>query len=288
MFRSFNSGYFSALLSSILFGTMPVFGKSLTSVNPLILSLLISITTMLITIPLTIPMKLTVDKKNLLLILILACLGTVLAPNIYLLGLHNSSSSDAAILSNSEIIFTIIFAIIIFKEKFKKSNYVPLILISAGVLIISTKLDFTNLWINFNWSNLLIIISMLFWSFDNNISKIITQKLNSIQIVQIKTIIGSIIILLIIFISKSDIYVNANITHTLILSVISFGVPMILLYNAIRKIGTIMSILVLATSPIFGIIYSVIFLNENIYDYQLLSIVIMISGIIILYKYEKN
>ena len=267
---------------------MPILGKSLTTTNPLMISLFISVITMIMTIPLTFSKKLPlISRKNLLLILILACLGTVLAPNIYLLGLHNSLPSDAAILSNSEIIFTIIFALVIFKEKLKKSNYVPLILISIGVLIISTKLDFTNLLISFNMSNILIIMSMLFWSFDNNISKIIVKKLNAVQIVQIKTIFGSIIILMVIFISKSDINIHTDIIHAITLSVVSFGLPMILLYNAIRNIGTIMSILILSTSPIFGIMYSIIFLGENIYDYQLLSIIVMISGIIILYKYEK-
>lgn len=287
-FKSFNIGYFSALLSSILFGTMPIFGKSLTSINPLTISLLIAIITMTMTLPITFSKKLPlISRKNLLLILILACLGTVLAPNIYLLGLRDSSLSDAAILSNSEIIFTIIFTIVIFKEKLKRSNYVPLILISTGVLIISTKLDFTNLLVSFNIGNILIIMSMLLWSFDNNISKIITQKLNAIHIVQIKTIFGSIIILMIVFISKSDINIHTNMVHAIILGVVSFGLPMILLYNAIRNIGTIMSILILSTSPIFSILYSTIFLGENIYGYQLISIIAMISGIIILYKYEK-
>ncbi|MCY3853769.1 MAG: DMT family transporter [Thaumarchaeota archaeon] len=292
-FKSFNTGYFSALASSILFGTMPILSKNVVIENSLTISLVIAMVTMLIMIPFASKntilnlnlLKLT--RNNVILVIILALLGTVLAPNIYFIGLRHSSASDAAILSNSEIIFTIILALIVFKEKLIRTNYVALILISVGILIISTKLDFSNLLININEGNILIITSMLMWSFDNNISKILIRKLNPIHIVQIKTTIGAIIIFLLINILNIEIKINNEyIFYTVTLGIISFGLPMLFLYNAIKNLGTILSILILSTSPIFGVIYSVIFLNDKIHSYQVVSILIMIIGILVLYKYR--
>ena len=253
---------------------------------------MIAIITTSITIPLSykntiLHLNSKLTRNHLILIIILALLGTVLAPNIYFIGIQNSSSSDAAILSNAEIIFTVFFALILFKEKLPKSNYLPLILISFSVLVISTKLNILNLLIDINKSNFLIIISMLLWSFDNNISKILFRNFSTIQLVQIKTALGSAIILLIIWIFNINITINhENILSIVVLSIISFTLPMLFLYHAIKNVGTIFSILVLSTSPIFGILYSVIFLNENMHDYQIIAILIMFIGILLLYKYK--
>ncbi len=284
--RSFYIGYFSAILSAIFFGSMSVIAKPISIENPLLLAATISLITAAIITPLKKNINLKLTKKNFVLILIIACLGTILAPIIYFLGLRYSTASDTVILTNSEVIFTILLAIIFFKERLKLIDFTSLILITIGIVIITTNFNIFNMFIDIkNTGNLLIIISMLLWSLDSNISKYLTKYVDIISIVQLKATIGCVIIFIIILATNTTLKFNIiNTPNLIILSIISFSLPILFFYSAIKNIGIIKTTLILSTTPIFGLLYSTIFLKEKIQDYQLIAVCIMLIGIFILNK----
>ena len=76
----------------------------------------------------------------------------------------------------------------------------------------------------------------------------------------------------------------SKIFNVIFLGLIGFAVPMLLFYFALKKIGTVKTILIFSTSSIFGVIFAMVFLNEQIQEYQILAMGIMVIGIVLLKK----
>ena len=60
------------------------------------------------------------------------------------MGLEKTTASDTVILSNGETIFTVLLAIMLFKEKLKPLGYLAVVLVLTGVIIVTTNLEFSN------------------------------------------------------------------------------------------------------------------------------------------------
>ncbi|HKG29948.1 MAG TPA: DMT family transporter, partial [Nitrososphaeraceae archaeon] len=210
-----------------------------------------------------------------------------------------------SILLNGEMAFTVLFAILFFKEKLDRIGYVGIVLIFVGLIIVSAGNSLT--WIlslsspyslqesisNFRvgFGDMLILLSTLFWAVDNNISKILTKRVNIARIVQLKSAIGGIILLLItgIFVPQF-IPIVKNINLTQILNIVALGVggfaaSIFFFLYGLRIIGTVKTVIIFSTSSIFGVMFATIFLNESIDVYKIgISIGIIISGIYLVNK----
>lgn len=100
-----------------------------------------------------------INKKDYLFIFTVTILGAAIAPAMYFLGLQNTSASDAALLANGEIIFSIIFALIIFKnERLQPIGYMSIILVMIGIIVVTTNLQFDKSSLSkVNYGDILII-----------------------------------------------------------------------------------------------------------------------------------
>jgi drug/metabolite transporter (DMT)-like permease len=84
-------------------------------------------------------------------------------------GLSNTSASDSSILINSEILFSILLAIVLFNEKLIRREILALILVLVGILTLTTNMQFlssssSNSFLQFNFGNILIVGATLFWA----------------------------------------------------------------------------------------------------------------------------
>jgi drug/metabolite transporter (DMT)-like permease len=77
----------------------------------------------------------------------------------------NRPASNAAILSNTEIVFTILIAVLFFREKIKPVGYVGVLLVLFAVIIITTNqnLQILNPLSKINYGDFLVVASTLFW-----------------------------------------------------------------------------------------------------------------------------
>jgi drug/metabolite transporter (DMT)-like permease len=94
----------------------------------------------------------------------------------YFLGLQNTSASDAALLANGEIIiFSIIFALLIFKnEMLQLIGYMSIILVIIGIIVVTTNLQFDKYSLSkVTYGDILIIGATILWAADNNRSKLL-------------------------------------------------------------------------------------------------------------------
>ena len=270
-----------------MFGSISTLAKPIvTDFDPILLASIASLITAAVLTPITIQSKFNVSRKNIKIIFAIAILGAVIAPSLYFIGLKTTSASNATILANTEIVFTVLIATLIFRYKLNRYGGLSAILVFIGIFIITTKLDFSKTPIDLtNPGNLLIVLTMLCWSIDNNLSKILTKSIDTKRIVQLKSAIGGAVLIVLAIIFKIPLVFDASkIFNVIFLGLIGFAVPMLLFYFALKKIGTVKTILIFSTSSIFGVIFTMVFLNEQIQEYQILAMGIMVIGIVLLKK----
>jgi drug/metabolite transporter (DMT)-like permease len=182
-----------------------------------------------------------VKKGDYAILLLIGLIGAGIAPFLYFEGLKRTTASDASVLGGGEMLFTVILALLFFKEKLTKVGYFGMSITLVGITLISLSFtSFSNIQNNYNFFNysfnfgdILIIFSMLLWGLDNNISKIISKRIsNTSKIVFIKSLTGGIILLLVSFLLGYK--VNFDITqipYLLILGIGAFGLSLFFSWN---------------------------------------------------------
>ncbi len=290
--RSIRIGYASAILCAVLVGSISTVSKPvLVNSNPLIYASFVYLLASVSSLPLGYKAKNSkIIKKDWPVLLAITLSGAVIAPILFFTGLKQTTASDTAILSNAETIFTVLFALIFFKERLKPIGYLAVVLVIVGLMIVTTNLQFTNLLLDLKkMGNLLVILSMVFWALDNNLSKIVTHRINISKIVQLKGSIGGFIILIFALLTGSSVNISlVQIPNLLLVGLIGFGVSLYLFLHSLKRIGTVKTILIYSTGTIFGLSFATVFLHEMIGAYQIVSVALMLSGIYLITKEGEN
>lgn len=201
----------------------------------------------------------------------------IFAPILLMFGIRGTTSGNASLLNNFEIVATSIIALIIFKETISKKLWIAiaLVTISSGIL----TFDLSSL--EFTWQSLLIISAAICWGFENNFTRKISSK-SSYEIVTIKGLccgIGSIIIG---FIIGEQFPLSIYLLYALILGFVAYGLSIFFYIKAQAKLGAAKTSAFYAVNPFIGVILSLIILKEvpnwNFY----VALAIMIAGTVLI------
>lgn len=281
-------GYASAILASALFGSVPTIAKPIVSnVNVLLLSALVYLIAALAFTPIA-QRKTSFARKDYWILFTVAICGATVAPLLYFLGLNQSTASDTSLLSNAEIAFTVLLALIFFKERLKPVGFVAVGLVLFGVTIITTNLQVTSSLFQINSGHLLILGSTALWALDNNLSRIISTRIDSARLVQLKYAIGGAIMLGIVFAMRIPFQISeTQIPYLILLSILGFGGSLYFFVQSLKRIGTIRTIVIFSMSSVFGLGFAGIFLHEQISAFQIIAIVIMLTGIYLINRKES-
>jgi len=284
-------GYVFAILAAVMFGSVSVVAKPLvSSVDPILLASLVYIISAITLSPFAQKKKKNLTKRDLLLVLSIALCGAVIAPSLYFVGLTHASASDAALIANGEVFFSVLLAVIFFREKLRVVGWIAILLVLAGMVIITTNLDFTTFTLQqIHYKDMLLIISMLFWALDNNLSRYLTQKMDVANIVQIKSAIGGILLLVIaLLVFRVDINIETNqIIPILLLGIVGFAASLFFFLQGLKRIGTVRTITIFSMSSVFGVTAAALFLGEQIGLYQIIAAGIMILGVYLVSRKEN-
>jgi len=118
-------GYISAIIGALLFGSVSTVAKPIvSSINPLMLACLVYLISGLAITPVVKPVKNPMNRKDYSPLLIISISGAVVAPTMFFFGLKLTTAADSSLLSNGEIIFSIILALTLFGEKLNRIGYV--------------------------------------------------------------------------------------------------------------------------------------------------------------------
>lgn len=280
-------GYASIIAAAALFGSVFTIAKSiLVTIDPLTLSALTYVISGLALVPFGRASFRLGSSKEYAYIIIVSLLGAAAAPALLLYGLSMSSSSDASILSNVEMIFTIILSAVFFGERPKGHGGIAgVIIVIIGLTIATTDLKFSGTLFELKIGNLLVLASMLMWAVDNNFSRKLTisSTASPAKIAMMKSLIGGAILLSvalalgagprIVSISPKDWVV------IVLMSVSGFGAALLLFLTALKRIGTVRTMTGFSMTPVFGIAIAVILGGESISAFQVSATAMIIGGI---------
>ncbi|MGQ9781853.1 MAG: DMT family transporter [Nitrososphaeria archaeon] len=283
-------GYLSGIVAAALFGSIATVGKvTVSDVNPILLSCIgYAIATIVLT-PFARRSNFRLERRDYMLIFVATLFSSVMATVLYFMGLQWTTASDTAILSNGEQVFTILFAVLFFHEKLKKIDYVAMMMILAGVFIVTTGLQPAHLLLEMTVGNLLVLLATMCWAVDNNVSKIMTERMNVVRYAQVKSTLSGLILAAVVLLLGIPLNVDSRQWPNIIfLGVVGYAASLYFFLQALKRIGTVKTILVFSTSAVFGLTFAVTFLKESMSVYQVVAIAIMMSGVYLMNKNDAR
>lgn len=270
-------------MSAILYGSISAVAKpSLTNIHPILLSALIYLVIGISFLFIYIKSRqfFVTNKLSLGFIFLVGIFGAVLGPILYFTGLSLTDASIASVLINAEFIFTIIMAFFILKEKLTRLGIIGIACILAGLLILNINPDeltddFQNQYLV---GNILIISATIFWALDNTITNVIlTRNVPIWTVLQLKSIIGGTISLLIIFFLNIPFtFETHDIPVLLFLSLGGFAGSLFLFMKGLKEVGAVKSVMIFSTSSLFGVIFAIILLTEQVNISRLVTSLIFV------------
>lgn len=281
-------GYISVLVASALFGSVFTVTKlPLANIDPLALSAIIYVISGLTLVPFA-KASFRLQKREARYMIAITVFGAVAAPLLLLHGLQLTSASQAAILSNGEMLFTVVLSSLFFGERPRgRVGFSALALVIIGLFMATTDLNFSDAFLAFNSGNFMILASMLFWAIDNNFSRKLTtfSDISPAKIAMIKSLAGGLVILALTAITGKWTaleHIDPKLWLVIIaISASGFGGALLFFLAGIKRIGTIKTMTVFSTTPIFGILFAAAALGESISIYQGIATSLIITGILL-------
>jgi len=220
-------------------------------------------------------------------IFIIAVIGIaeVLGLVTYFFGLKQTTAVNASILTNSEIVFAVLIALVVFRERLHKKEFLPFTAIIAGIFVlplvydlIQSKLTLTSML----YGNLLILLSCAICAIDITLCKYITS-IDPKRITQLVSFVGAGTILFIMAILQIPFNVDLKqLPSIIILGFFGTGMATFLFLTALKLIGTTRTVLLYSTNFAFGVVLAMIFLHEAINMVNITSIALASIGIYLL------
>ncbi|MBE5887528.1 MAG: DMT family transporter [Lachnospiraceae bacterium] len=204
----------------------------------------------------------------------------IFAPILLMNGLVITSSANATLLNNFEIVATSIIALVIFKEVVSKRLWIAIALVTLSSVILTFEGAGS---FNFNIGSLLVLGATICWGFENNCTNKISNK-SSEEIVTIKGIFSGLGSLIAAFIIGEQLPGLLYIACVLILGFVSYGLSINFYISAQKHIGAAKTSAYYAVAPFLGVVFSLILLGERPGIQFYVALVVMILGTIMIVR----
>jgi len=206
----------------------------------------------------------------------------------YFYGISTSTAVNASIFSNSEIIFSLVIAMMVFKERLHIKECIPFSMIIIGMMIIPIGNDLyqNNLSLgSLVTGDLLIIFSGLLYAIDITLCKYIGERFDVKKTVQMTSFICAAITISIIALFQIPMDVELiQLPSILIMSILGTGMSTLLFLTGLKLIGAVRTVLLYSTMSVFGILFSGLILSEVITPIDIFSTMLVLAGIFLLRK----
>jgi len=264
--RRFALGAASGLGSAILFGVSAPFAKVLLpQVSPWLLAGLLYLGAGLGLSILRLAMRERgghrsdgLTRKDAPRLLAIAVIGGAVGPVLLLIGLSRVSGVAGSLLLNLEGIFTMILAVLVYRERLGRLEAGGALLVIAGAILLTYR---PNAWRADLVGALAIGGACFCWALDNNLTRLLSVR-NPIQIVQIKTLsagMGNVALALM----AGHRAPMTILPAALLLGFVSYGLSIVLDVYALRYIGAAREAAFFAIAPFAGALAAVPLLHER-------------------------
>ncbi|WP_457752929.1 DMT family transporter [Thermococcus sp.] len=292
-------GYVSAVLAALLFGMSSTLNKiALRNVHPMVVAGSIYLTAGIVLMLLRfMPLKDRIlerlefkvktqeyfSGRDLLLLAFIVLFGSFLAPLSFMFGLNKTTAVNASLLLNTETLFTVLMALLVFKEKASGRSITGILLILIGAAMISTE-NFREVELSRGiLGNILIILAGLSWAVDNNLSKLLSVKRDLLLVTSLKGLFGGSALLILAFLVGIPIHIPLqSLPYILTVGAFSIGFSIVLFLFALREIGAMKTGAIFSTSSLIGALLAFLILGESFTAIKAFFGVLMFVGVYLL------
>lgn len=264
-----------AFLAAFLFGAATPASKKLLQTLPTFqLAGLLYLGAALGVIPLIVkertfswPWKL--NRKTALYLLGAIGLGGVVGPVLLLFGLKLASSASVSLWLNLELIATVFFGYLVFRDKLSRHAWVATVGTLAAATLLSVSEGYAGV-----QAGLLVTLACLCWGLDNHFTALITG-ITPAQTTFWKGLVAGIINLAI-GLQLGAYSATVSVTSAAIcVGIFSYGISLLLYITSAQKLGATRSQIIFSSAPFFGVILAATFLKEPITSAQIIAIVVI-------------
>jgi drug/metabolite transporter (DMT)-like permease len=185
-----------------------------------------------------------------------------------------TTSANASLLNNFEIVATSLIALLIFKESISKRLWGAIVLITISSIILSVK-DLSSF--SFSFGSIFVLIACTCWGIENNCTRKLSVK-DPLEIVVIKGFCSGIGCLLIAFALGEQTNNIPYIITALILGFFAYGLGISFYIYAQRDLGAARTSAYYAIAPFIGVGLSLIIFREIPTFSFVIALIIMIIG----------
>lgn len=198
----------------------------------------------------------------------------IIAPILLMFGLAHTTSANASLLNNFEIVATSLIALLIFKEAISARLWRAILLVTLSSLILSFE-DLSSL--TFSWGSLLVLLAASCWGLENNCTRQLAAK-NTYEIVMLKGL-GSGMGSLLISLALGEAMPSLKyILLALTLGFVAYGLSIFFYIKAQNVLGAAKTSAYYAIAPFIGAFLSFVFLQEALTLNYLLALLLMLAG----------
>ncbi len=196
----------------------------------------------------------------------------IAAPILLMLGIAMTNSANVSLLNNFEIVATSIIALVIFKEVISKKLWfaISLVTIASIILTFEGMGSFT-----FNQGSLFVLGACLCWGFENNCTKMISNK-SSVEIVVIKGFFSGLGSLIVALILGETIPAIQWLICVLALGFVAYGLSIHFYIMAQKDLGAAKTSAYYSIAPFLGVAFSMLLLSERPSIQFYIALIIMI------------
>lgn len=204
----------------------------------------------------------------------------IIAPILLMLGISRTNSANVSLLNNFEIVATSIIALVIFKEMISKKLWLAIFMVTIASIILSFEgMDAFSL----NAGSLFVLGACICWGFENNCTKMISNK-SSTEIVIIKGFFSGMGSLLIAFFLGERLPEAKWIAAILLLGFVAYGLSIKFYIMAQQHLGAAKTSAYYSIAPFLGVAFSMVLLQERPAMPFYLAMAIMVASTVLMIK----
>lgn len=202
----------------------------------------------------------------------------IAAPILLMHGLRITTSANATLLNNFEIVATSLVALFIFREPISKKLWIAIGLVTIASVILSYEGLGS---FSFNSGSLMVLGAAVCWGFENNCTRMISHK-SSEQIVSIKGVFSGIGALIASFLVGEQVPQWIYILAVIVLGFVSYGLSINFYIRAQAELGAAKTSAYYSIAPFLGVVFSLLLLGERPELQFYIALAVLVVGTVLI------
>lgn len=183
----------------------------------------------------------------------------IAAPVLLMFGLKYTSSANASLLNNFEIVATAAIAALVFREALSRQLALAIVLVTAASIALSFEGEGS---FRFQFGSLLVLGAACCWGLENNCTRMLSSK-SSVQITTIKGIFSGLGSLLVACLAGESLPRGIWLPAVAALGFVSYGMSIHLYIKAQKELGAARTSAYYSVAPFLGAAFGMALLGER-------------------------